>query len=254
MPLGINRAPEEYQRRQTQHFPDLPGVALIADDHVVFGFGNTTEDVCKDHDNNLLGLLERATRIGLQFISAEIGLQHEKVSYLGHLVLGDDLKPDQEKVTAIMKMQMPIDIKSMQWFIGFVNYSSKFLPNLSIICEPLRKLSCKGASWRWKSEQEAAFKKLKQLVTAAPVLQFYDVTKEVTIQCDASNSGFGAVLMQDGHVIGYASKTLTTTEEKYAQIEKESLAIVFACTKLDHYIYIIYIYINIYNIYIYIYI
>ena len=73
----------------------------------------------------------------------------------------------------------------MQRLFGFVNYLAKFLPNLSTICEPLLKLSCKDASWTWQPEQEAAFKKIKQLVTVAPVLQFCDATKEVTIQCDA---------------------------------------------------------------------
>ena len=91
--------------------------------------------------------------------------------------------------------------------------------------------------WTWQSGQEAAFKKIKQLVTAALTLQFYDVTKEVTNQCDGSSSGLGAVLIQDGHPIAYPSKELTTTERNYAQNEKEYLDIVFACTKFDQYIY-----------------
>ena len=82
----------------------------------------------------------------------------------------------------------------------------------------------------------SSIKKIKQLVTAAPVFQFYDVNK-VTIQCDASSSGLGAVLMQDGHPITYASKALTTTKRNYTQTEKECLAIVFACTKFDQHIY-----------------
>ena len=82
------------------------------------------------------------------------------------------------------------------------------------------------------------------MVTAASVLQFYDATKDVTIQCGASNSGLGAVLMHDGHPIANASKALTTTEQNYAQTEKKCFTIAFACTKFDQYIYIyIYIYI-----------
>ena len=96
----------------------------------------------------------------------------------------------------------------MQWFVVFVNYLANFLPNLSIICEPLRKLTCKGASWTWQLKQELARKKIKQLVTAVPFLQFYNITKEVTIQYDASSSGLGRVLMQDGHPTAYASKAL----------------------------------------------
>ena len=135
-------------------------------------------------------------------------------------------------------MQKPTEIKSRQRFIGFVNFLAKFIPSLSTICEPLLKLSCKDAFWTLLSKQETAFKKIKQLVTAAPVLQFYDLTKEVTIQCDASSSGLGAVLMQDGHPIAYVSKVLTTTERYYAQILKGCLAIKFSSTKFDQYIYV----------------
>ena len=210
---------------------------MIADDHLVFGCGNKMEGACKDHNNNLRGLLERARKIRLRFNSAKIRLWHEEVRHLDHFTSGDGLKTGPEKVAAIMKMQNPTDIKSMQRFIGFVNYLAKFLPNLSTICQLLCKLSCKGASWTWQSEQEAAFKKIKQLVTAAPVLQFCSVNKEVTVQCDANSSGLGAVLKQERHPIAYASKALTTTERNYAQIEEECLAIVFACTKFDQYIY-----------------
>ena len=139
MPFGINKAPEEHQRRQTEHVSDLPGVAVIVDDHLVFGCGNTMEEACKGHDNNLCRLLEKARKIGLRFNSGKMRLRHEEVRYLGHLISGDGLKRDPEKVAAIMKMQKPTDMKSTQRFIGFVNYLAKLLPNLSTICEPLRK-------------------------------------------------------------------------------------------------------------------
>ena len=69
------------------------------------------------------------------------------------------------------------------------------------------------------------------------MLAYYDVKREVTIQCDASQSGLGAVLLQEGRPVCYASRALTTTEENYAQIEKELLAIVFSCEKFDQYVY-----------------
>ena len=111
MPFGINTAPEEYQRRQTEDVSDLLGVAVIADDHLVFGCGNTIEEAYKDQDNDLYGLLERARKTELPFNSAKIRLQHEEVHYLGHLISGDGLKPDPETVAAIMKMQKATDIK-----------------------------------------------------------------------------------------------------------------------------------------------
>ena len=80
------------------------------------------EEACKDHDNNLHGLLERTRKIGLQFNSVKIWSQHEEVCYLGYLTSVNGLiKPDPEKVNAIMKMQKSTDIKSMQQFIRFVN-------------------------------------------------------------------------------------------------------------------------------------
>ena len=120
-------------------------------------------------------------------------------------------------------MQEPTDIKPMQRFNGFVNCVAKFLPNMSTICEPLRILTCKYESWTWKSHQEASFKKIKQLATAAPVLQFYDIIKEVTIPCDQSSSGFAAMLRQDRHPVAYVSKALTTAERNYAKTENECL-------------------------------
>ncbi|CAB3987035.1 Hypothetical predicted protein [Paramuricea clavata] len=68
-----------------------------------------------------------------------------------------------------------------------------------------------------------------------PVLKFYDTGKYVTVQEDASQSGLGAVLLQDGKPVAYASKALTPTQQAYAQIKKEALALVFGCEKFHHY-------------------
>ena len=78
MPSGIITAPEEYQRRQTKHVSDLPGLAVIADEHVVFGCGNTIEETCKDHDNNLHELLEIARKIGCSSIQQKYDYVTEK--------------------------------------------------------------------------------------------------------------------------------------------------------------------------------
>jgi hypothetical protein len=78
---------------------------------------------------------------------------------------------------------------------------------------------------------------IKQLVTNHPVMRYYDVNEPVTIGCDASEVGLGATLLQKGQPVAYASRSLTTTERRYAQIEKECLAILFACERFDLYIY-----------------
>ena len=78
---------------------------------------------------------------------------------------------------------------------------------------------------------------MKLLVVSTPVLAFYDTRKYVTIQCDASQNGLGATLLQEGRPVSYASRAFTSAEKNYAQIEKELLAIVFASERLDQYVY-----------------
>ena len=91
--------------------------------------------------------------------------------------------------------------------------------------------------WNWTFEQDEAFKKLKETVTKAPVLKYFDSKMETTLQCDASELGLGATLMQNDQPIAYTSRALTKTEKNYAQIEKELLAVVFGMEKFHQYTY-----------------
>ena len=117
------------------------------------------------------------------------------------------------------------------------NYLSKFLPHLSTVTEPLRRLEDKDVEWHWSEVHDRALAEVKRLITNHPVLRYYDVSREVTLQCDASQSGLGAALLQDGHPVAFASRALTPTEKNYAQIEKELLAIVHACERFDQYLF-----------------
>ena len=132
-------------------------------------------------------------------------------------------------------MPRPEDVEGVQRLNGFVNYLAKFLPQLSSVMAPIRRLTRKDSQWQWAEEQEKALEEIKRLVTTAPVLGYYDPTSELEIQCDASQTGLGATIMQEGRPIAYASRSLTDTETRYAQIEKEMLAIVFALEKFHQY-------------------
>ena len=99
----------------------------------------------------------------------------------------------------------------------------------------LRELTQKEVEWVWDQPQQKAFIHLQEAITSTPVLRYYNLAEDVTIQCDASQAGLGAALMQGGQPVAYASGALTDAETRYAQIEKELLAIVFACNKFDAY-------------------
>ena len=150
---------------------------------------------------------------------------------------GEGLKVDPTKVRAVCEMPPPTDVVAVQRLLGFVQYLSKFLPHLSEMTKQLRDLTQKESLWFWREAQENALNALKTAVTKAPVLRYYSSQEEVTIQCDTSQSGLGAALLQNGQPVAYASRTLLSAETRYAQIEKELLAIVFACTHFNMYLY-----------------
>ena len=235
MPQGISSAPEEYQRRQNEALAGLNGVEVIADDILCYGSGENIEDALKDHDSNLLNLLDRARSINLK-LNKKLRLRLDQVTYMGHSFTSEGLRPDPMKVEAIASMPRPDDKKAVQRLLGCVNYLSRFMPTISEVSEPLRKLTEKNAMFVWESQQEEAFQAIKNMISSTPVLKYYDVGSETTIQCDASESGLGATLLQNGQPVAFASRSLSVVERRYAQIEKECLAIVFACSRFNQYL------------------
>ena len=129
-------------------------------------------------------------------------------------------------------MPPPEDKNGVERLSGFLNYVAKFIPDLSSNPQPIRELLKKECPFSWNQEHKTAFKRM----TSAPVLAFNDVKKPVTVSCDVSNFGLGAVL-QENKPIAYASRALTDTEKRYAQIEKQLLAVVYALEKFNQYVY-----------------
>ena len=136
-----------------------------------------------------------------------------------------------------MEMPQPKDIAAVQRLLGLSQYLSKFLPNLSDITNPLRECTQKDSEWIWDHAQQDALDTQKKAVSNTPILRHYNLLVEVTLQCDATQFGLGAVLLQNGQPVAYTSRALTVTETRYAQIEKELLAIVFACYHFEAYIF-----------------
>ncbi|CAI2739057.1 unnamed protein product [Dicrocoelium dendriticum] len=132
-------------------------------------------------------------------------------------------------------MPPPTDVKAVSRLNGMVNYLSRFLPRLADVMVPIRKLTHKSEKWHWDAEPERAFQKIKELIRSAPLLAYYNPAFPLEIQCDSSQYGIGAVLMQNGTPIDFRSRTLTETERRYAQIEKEMLSLVYAVERFNDY-------------------
>ena len=233
MPFGISPAPEEFQRRLDNALEGLPGVQPIYNDILVYGSGNTDEEAVADPNRKLHSLLQRCREN-----KDQLKLKQKEVTFMGHVISAAGLKPDPTKIEAVLSMPTPTNKQDVRRLLGIVNYLQKFSPNLSDITAPLRELLQEDLMFQWSQQVHGTcFQALKTLLTTAPLLKFFNPTQEVELQCDASEKGLGACLLQQGQPVEYASRSLTPTEQQYAQIEKEMPAILFGTQKFEQYIY-----------------
>ena len=236
MPFGISVAPEEFECKLHEKLTGLEGVQILRDDLLVVGYGDTQKEANANHDENLRKLLDRAREVKLKLNSKKMNLKKPQVKFMGHVISKDGLKPDPDKVNAVENMPKPTCKKETLSLLGFINYLARFLPRLFEVAQPLRNLTLTNAQFMWSEQHDKAFDEVKKLVAHHPVLKYYDINDEVTIQCEASERGLGATLLQNRQPVAFASQTLSAVEQRYAQIEKECLAIVFGCQKFSQYI------------------
>ena len=231
LPYGLKSAGEVYQRSVSNMVQDIEGREAIVDDILIWG-----KDI-EERDKRLKQVLDRTREHNMKLNRDKCEFRKNNISYVGHVLTGQGCKPDPEKVRAVKEMPPPTNVKELQTLLGFVQYLAKFIANMSDITAPLRKLLEKDIQWHWDLEQQSAFDLLKDEVTNAPVLRFYDPKKQLVMSVDASSKGLGSVLLQEGQPIAYASRALTKSQQNYAQIEKETLAITFGCRKFHQYVY-----------------
>nr|XP_022296799.1 uncharacterized protein K02A2.6-like [Crassostrea virginica] len=238
MPFGISPAPEEFQRRMEEALEGLDGIKPIHDDILIYGCGDNDKEAEEDHDRKLKALLQRCLERNIKLNKEKMKLKVDSVTYLGFVISKDGLCIDPQKVKAIREMPTPKDKQGVQRLLGMTNFVQRFAPQLSEITAPLRSLLKSETHFRWDEDVHGkAFTDVKTVLSNTPVLRFFDEDKELILQCDASESGLGACLIQEGHPIMYASRSLTETECNYAQIEKELLAVVFGLERFENYTY-----------------
>ncbi len=233
LPFGITSAPEIYQKKMVQLLEGLPGVKTVMDDILVYGDENT-------HDARLAAVLERIRASGIKLNKQKCNFKSTKVEYFGHQISAEGVHAAPSKVEAIKKLKAPENISELRRIIGMVNYIGKFIPSLSSQLRPLYELLEQTKAWVWGPPQQDAFERMKELVSETPALAFYDPAKPTIITADASSYGIGGALLQShGEKIlpvAFCSRTLTETERRYAQIEKELLASTWTCERFSRYL------------------
>ena len=232
MPFRAKMSQDVFQMKMDLIMERCPGVISIHNDIVVYGVSK------EDHDANLVNLLNVAKIEGLVLNSKKLELKRPRVSFFGAEYSADGMHPCPKKIQGITEMTPPTDKQQLASFIGMVTYMGNFMPHLSHHTEPLRAMLKQDAIFAWDEMANTSFQKIKDPIakSATKPLHYYDRRKPVTVQADASQRGLGACLLQDGQPIAYASKSLTDTETRYANIERELLAIVFACQRFNTYV------------------
>ena len=235
LPMGISSVPEVFSRAIQEILESLKGVSNLVDDICVYA---ATKE---EHDQRLEMVLQALQRAGVTLNADKCVFGAKTLKYLGYLITENGVHPDPNKVSAITSFPVPKDVSDVRRFVGMVNSLACFVPNLSTILKPLTLLLHKNVSWVWDVAQSEAFKQLKEILVSPDVLTLYDHKNSLCVQADSSAYGLGAVLCQKiqhkWKPVCYASRSLTPTECRYATIEKEALAITWACDRFQQYLF-----------------
>ena len=233
LPFGVASAPAIFQRAMDVILQGIEGVICYIDDILITG---TSEE---EHLERLEEVLKRLKAHGLRVKRNKCQFFLKSVTYLGHQVDANGIHTMPSKVEAIVQAPQPENQQQLRSFLGLLNYSSKFIPNLATLLHPLNHLLRQDVKWRWTAECTRAF---QEALVSSSVLAHYDPKLPMKMAADASAYGIGAVISHvysDGseRPVAFASRTLSPSERNYAQLEKEALALVYGVQHFHQFLY-----------------
>ena len=238
MPYGLCNAPVTFQRLMQNCLRELNlTYALIyLDDVIVF---SRTED---EHLHRLQVVFGRFLEHGLKLKPSKCHFLQDEITFLGHEISADGMRPGTANLKAIAEMAPPKTYTQIRHFTGMTGFFRRFIKGYSKIAKPLKDL-LKGEASKLKNEElkltpEAlhAFEELKKKCMTAPVLVFANFHKPFRLETDASGEGLGAILLQESddgqyHPVAFASWELKGGEPKYHSSKLEFLALKWAVTE-----------------------
>ncbi|PNF41072.1 hypothetical protein B7P43_G06245 [Cryptotermes secundus] len=236
MPFGLKSAPSTFQRMMNDVLSEVIGTRCLVymDDILIIG------ETLREHNSKLREVLQKLREYNLKIEPDICEFLKKELNYLGHIVTPEGVRPDEGKIKAVVEFPIPKTQKDIKSFLGLAGYYRKFIADFSAIARPLTNLLKKDSEWKWLEEEQTSFELLKSKLTSSPLLQYPDFNKPFILTTDASGYAIGAILSQgklgNDKPIAYASRTLNQAELNYATVEKELLAIVWACKHFRPYL------------------
>lgn len=238
VPFGLTNAPSVFQRAMNDILGNIRFTyALVYLDDVLI--------ISKGHEEGLRRLenvLKIFRHAGLTLNRDKCSFLQSQVEYLGAIISDGVLRPSPRKVEAIINFPDLQNVHDVRRFLGLASYFRKFIPQFALKAKPLTKLTKANNVWEWNSEQQAAFKLLKQELSSEPLLALYDPGYETQLHTDASKIGLSGVLLQkqpdnSWKPVAYMSQQTTDCESRYHSYELETLAVVMSVRKFRTYLY-----------------
>ena len=237
VPFGLTNAPSVFMENMTRALHGLKNAIVYLDDILVFSKNR------EEHPEHLRQVLQKLTKAEFYCKLNKCEFLKRELTFLGHVVSDQGIKPDPKKVEAIVNWLTPTTVQGLRQFLGFAMYVARHLPNFQLIAGPLYDLLRGNISKRegktaeitskWGLAQEEAFNKTKDLLKEATPLALPDPGKPYDVYAyevhtDASGWATGAVLQQDGRPVAYLSERLSKAEKGYHTTDRELLAVMRA--------------------------
>lgn len=226
MPFGLTNASVTFQGLMnevfSEHLRDF--VLVFSDDILIYS------PSLESHVKHLSTVLEILRKHSLFVKRSKCTFAQPSVEYLGHLISEKGVEADQEKIMAMVSWPVPTTLKALRGFLGLTGYYRHFVAHYGLISRPLTQLLKKGA-FKWSSEAESAFNKLKSPMSSTLLLIIPDFSKPFVLETDACHGGVGAVPMQEGRPIAFLSKVLANKHLGLSIYEKELMGVIMPVQK-----------------------
>jgi hypothetical protein len=202
MSFGLTNAPAYFMYLMNKVFMEYLDkfVMVFIDDILVYSRSE------EQHEEHLCLALHKLREHRLYTKLSKFEFWMKQVAFLGHVISKGGISVDPSKVQDVLSWNAPMSVSNIQSFLGLAGYYRSFIEGFSKISKPMTELLEKDKKFEWTSSCEASFQELKKRRTTAPILVMPDMEKPFYIYCDASGQRLGCVLMQDGHVVVYASR------------------------------------------------